>query len=249
MMAERQLNARVVPVADLSEREVGEMFSVHRRLYERVSEREFRRDLEEKDCVLLLRDDGGGEIRGFTTVLLLDVEVGGEPLRAVFSGDTGIDPSFWGGQALVRAWAHLMGELLGQHADRRLFWFLISKGYRTYLYLPLFFHAFYPRAGTLTPPFEQALLLALGRRKYPHDFNPETGVVEFARSHGHLTAELAEVSAHRRRHPHVRFFLERNPGYAQGHELVCAAELSAANMKGLARRMLLEGRHALAVGA
>ena len=42
---------------------------------------------------------------------------------------------------------------------------------------------------------------------------------------------------------------ERNPGYARGHELVCVAELSAENMKGLARRMLLDGARALAASA
>ncbi|MGH7388343.1 MAG: hypothetical protein ACREM3_02640 [Candidatus Rokuibacteriota bacterium] len=245
-MDERRLVGRVVPVVDLSRREVDQMFAVHARLYDRVSEREFRSDLAEKDWVLLLRHDRDGEIRGFTTLVLLDVEVGGEPLRAVFSGDTAIEPRFWGGQALVKTWAHFMGELRRQHADLRLFWFLISKGYRTYLYLPLFFHAFYPRAGVATPPFERALIHALATRKYPRAFNAETGIIEH--SHGHLMPALADVSEHRRQHPHVGFFLERNPGYARGHELACVAEISPDNMKGLARRMLLEGGRALAVG-
>jgi hypothetical protein len=39
----------------------------------------------------------------------------------------------------------------------------------------------------------------------------------------------------------VRFFLEKNPGYARGDELVCVAEISPGNMRGLARRMLLDG--------
>jgi hypothetical protein len=248
-MPQRRLTGSVAPVAHLAERDIREMFAVHARLYERVSEPAFVRDLEEKHWVLLLRDGPSGEIRGFTTILLLETEVHGERLHAVFSGDTGIDEAFWGGQALVKAWAHFMGELLAQHPDRRLFWFLISKGYRTYLYLPLFFHRFYPRLDTATPPFEGDLINTLGSLKYPRDFNPETGVVEFAASHGHLTPTLAGTPRHRREHPHVRFFLERNPGYARGHELVCLAELSPENMKGLARRMLVEGSRALAVAS
>lgn len=247
-MDERRLVGQVVPVTGLSAHEVDEMFRVHARLYERVSEREFLRDLEEKKWVLLLRDETSGDVRGFTTILLLDLEVRGERLRAVFSGDTGIDPAFWGGQALVTAWTRFMGELLAQRADRRLFWFLISKGYRTYLYLPLFFHAFYPRADVPTPPFERELIRTLGALKYPRDFDPETGVIAFADSHGHLKGRLADVPDHRRQHRHVRFFLERNPGYARGHELVCVAEISPENMRGLARRKLVEGG-ALAVGA
>ena len=246
-MKHHELVGSVIPVAALSPSDVAEMFAIHTRLYERVTEPEFLRDLEEKDWVLLLRDGVTGEIRGFTTMLLLETEVHGERLHTVFSGDTGIDPAFWGGQALVKTWARFMGELLAQRPDRRLFWFLISKGYRTYLYLPLFFHGFYPRVDTATPGFEGDLIRTLGTLKYPRDFNAETGVIEFAASHGHLAPVLAGTPPHRREHPHVRFFLERNPGYARGDELVCVAEISPENMKGLARRMLLEGSRALAV--
>lgn len=248
-MEDRRLVGSVVAVAALPERDIREMFAVHARLYARVSEPEFLRDLAEKDWVLLLRNGPGGEIRGFTTILLMETEAHGERLRAVFSGDTGIDPAFWGGQTLVKTWARFMGELLAQRPDRRLFWFLISKGYRTYLYLPLFFHAFYPRVDTATPRFEDDLITSLGALKYPRDFNPATGVIEFATSHGHLAPALAGTPPHRRVHPHVRFFLDRNPGYARGHELVCVAEISPENMKGLARRMLLEGSRTLAVAS
>ena len=239
------LTGQVVPVADLAGRDVESMFALYARLYARVSERDFLRDLDEKHWVLLLREGAGGAIRGFTTILLLDTHVGGEPLRVIFSGDTGIDPAYWGGQALVKAWARFMGALLARDRGRRMFWFLISKGYRTYLYLPVFFHAFYPRVGAPTPRFERELIDRLGALKYPRDFNPRTGVIEFAESHGHLKPELAHVPAHRREHPHVRFFLQRNPGYVRGHELVCVAEISPANLKERARRMVLDGRDAL----
>jgi hypothetical protein len=42
----------------------------------------------------------------------------------------------------------------------------------------------------------------------------------------------------------VRFFLTRNPGYREGDELVCLAELAAANMRSLAARGLREGERA-----
>jgi hypothetical protein len=248
-MDPHRLAGDVVPVASLADRDVEAMFALYARLYVRVSERDFLRDLDEKQWVLLLREGPGGAIRGFTTILLLDTRVQGESLRVAFSGDTGIDPAFWGGQALVKAWARFMGTLRSRDQDRRLFWFLISKGYRTYLYLPLFFHHFYPRVDASTPPFEQELIVTLGRLKYPDDFNPVTGVIEFHDSHGHLQPTLAETPAHRREHPHVRFFLERNPGFTRGNELVCIAEISAGNMRGLARRMLLEGIEKLEVAS
>ncbi|HEV8584948.1 MAG TPA: hypothetical protein VGT02_08250 [Methylomirabilota bacterium] len=244
-MDQQRLTGDVVAVSDLGGRDVEAMFAVYARLYERVSERDFRRDLDEKQWVLLLRGGPGGPIRGFTTIMLLETRVRGESLRVVFSGDTGIDPAYWGGQALVKAWARFMGELLARDRERRLYWFLISKGYRTYLYLPLFFHEFFPRVDTGTPPFERELIATLGALKYPRDFDPATGVIAFPESHGNLRPALADTPDHRRAHPHVRFFLDANPGYARGHELVCVAEISPDNMRGLPRRMLLEGAGAL----
>ncbi len=244
-MDQPRLTGAVVPVADLTGRDVDAMFAVYARLYERVSERDFRRDLGEKQWVLLLRSGPGGAIRGFSTILLFDARVGGESLRVIFSGDTGIDPAYWGGQALVKAWARFMGGLLAGDPGRRLYWFLISKGYRTYLYLPLFFHEFFPRVDTPTPPFERDLIVTLGALKYPADFDRATGVIAFPESHGQLRPALADTPGHRREHPHVRFFLEANPGFARGDELVCVAEISPANMRGLARRMLLDGAAAL----
>jgi hypothetical protein len=256
-MNPNRLTGQVVPVTDLAGAEVAELHALHARLYAAADEARFRTDLAEKDWVVVLRD-GGGAIRGYSTLRVLDVArpspggwgggaggvargFDGQPLRAVFSGDTGIDPAYWGGQALVRTWASFMGELWARDPARRLFWFLIVKGFRTYLYLPYFFHTFYPRHDRPTPPFETALIGELAGSRYPEAFNPATGLVEFAESHGHLAADLAEVPPHRADDPHVRFFLARNPGYARGHELVCVAEISPTNMKGLARRRLLDG--------
>ncbi|MEQ1748451.1 MAG: hypothetical protein ABL974_03455 [Prosthecobacter sp.] len=58
------------------------------------------------------------------------------------------------------------------------------------------------------------------------------------RSSGPLKAALAEVPEARQDDPHVRYFLERNPAYAEGDELVCLAEVSLANTHGIGHRWL-----------
>src|SRR5436853_349200 len=67
----------------------------------------------------------------------------------------------------------------------------------------------------------KALADALALELYPDDYNPATGVVEFSRSRGHLKAEIASLSRDELQREEVRFFVERNPGYQRGHELVC----------------------------
>ena len=60
------------------------------------------------------------------------------------SGATIIDSDHWGSQALAFNWIRRAGRLHAEAPDRRLFWFLIVKGHRTYRYLPAFAVAFHP---------------------------------------------------------------------------------------------------------
>jgi hypothetical protein len=161
-------------------------------------------------------------------------------LRAVFSGDTIIARSHWGEQELGRAWGHFVAELRAEESEVPLYWFLISKGYRTYLFLPLFFHQFFPRYDQVTPAREQKILDALARTRYGNFYVRESGLIVFPESHGNLSRDLAEIPAHRLRSPHVRFFLSRNPRFAEGQELACVAEISAANMRSYGSRLLSE---------
>jgi len=169
--------------------------------------------------------------------------VDGQPARALFSGDTIIDREHWGSQELVRAWCRLAGQLKSQRGDRPFYWFLISKGRRTYLYLPYFFREFYPRGDRPTPAFAQRLIRALGRLRYPEEFDPRTGLIEPAGPHDRLKPEL-DATLRRLRNPHVAFFTRRNPRYQEGVELACVAEISPQNMRSLARRELEAGMQA-----
>ncbi len=144
------------------------MFDLFARHYDCVSWSRFNRDLEEKDCAILLRDCKG-RISGFSTQKVLRVVVQGISLRAVFSGDTIVDRVYWGEQELGKRWCRYVAGLYAEEPENRLFWFLISKGFRTYLYLPLFFHEFYPRWDASTPDFEQRILDAFASLKFPRD--------------------------------------------------------------------------------
>ena len=53
---------------------------------------------------------------------------------------TGESPS------LAGSFGHFMLRMLKEHRGTPVYWFLISKGYRTYRFLPVFFNRFYPTA-------------------------------------------------------------------------------------------------------
>src|SRR5687767_10331016 len=215
----KRLTGRVLPRAELSDTELLAMFEIFSRHYEQVTWLAFLRDLQAKDYVILLEDAITGEPRGFSTQQIIRVH----GVRAIFSGDTIIDRAYWGEQELVRTWCRFAGQVLATAPDVPLYWFLISKGYRTYLFLPLFYREFFPRRDVAVPPYKKALMDALAFHKFGDAYDPRTGVVRFPRSQGHLARDLAEVPPARRKHPDVEFFLSRNPGYAAGDELVCLA--------------------------
>jgi hypothetical protein len=149
-----------------------------------------------------------------------------------------VDRSCWGEQELGKAWCRYVAALYAEEPESRLFWFLISKGFRTYLYLPLFFHDFYPCRTEPTPGFEQRVLDTVALAKFPDDYRSQTGLIQFAHSQGQLKPDIAAAPERRLKHPHVQFFLERNPDYWRGTELACLAEISPLNMKLFAGRIM-----------
>jgi|SRR6185369_5802143 len=233
------LTAQICPRVTLCAAEIDSMFQIFRCYYEETSREMFEEDLSNKLDVILLRGEDGA-IRGFSTLSVIAYDDHGLSGRAIFSGDTIIQHEHWGSQALPLAFASYAASVKSANPDEPLFWFLISKGHRTYRYLPLLFHDYYPRYEAFTPPTMQRVMNLLAEKKFGDHYDSATGVVRFPNSRGQLRTEWAGVPLPALRKPEVRFFLERNPGYAHGHELVCLAELSVQNLRSVGRRRFEE---------
>jgi hypothetical protein len=218
-----------------------DLFALMNKHFECVTEAQFTKDFLDKDYVILLRDRENGIVQGFSTAVLYDREVIGQRVKLLFSGDTIVNKDYWGEQELVKIWCRLAGKVSAQFPENKLYWLLISKGYRTYLYLPLFSFEFYPRYDKDTPLLEQEIMNDFGRFKYGHYFKAEQGIIHFEESHGHLGPDLAEIPEHQNRNPHTAFFLRKNPCYRQGSELVCLTRLEQSNMRSVARRSFIQG--------
>jgi hypothetical protein len=235
-----RLIGRLTPAAELSDARREEMFALFARHYEGVTRRQFAADLDEKQSVIEVVDPTNDTLRGFSTQVVLQVPVAGRTVRVLFSGDTIVDREYWGDPALSHVWGQLALSLIDARGADPLYWFLISKGYRTYRFLPVFFHEFYPRHGVTTPPGEAKVLHELAQWKFGKAYDPATGIVR-PRAACRLRRELGETSTARLRDPHVRFFLENNPGHVVGHELCCLAPLSRENFTAAAWRVIGAG--------
>ena len=233
-----EYSARVIPVAALERATTLRMIEIYLGIYDGSSEALFLRDLAGKDEVLLVH--AGERLVGFTTLRFLRREWGGRPISVVYSGDTVVERRHWGQQALAFSWIGRMGRYKREHPARPLYWFLLVKGHRTFRYLPIFGKSFYPH-WRIDRRDLKPLADLLGAEMFPGDYNPSTGVVEFAESHGHLRPEFATPSPDELRREGVQFFVERNPGFREGHELVCICEVEEHNMRPLTLSLFRKG--------
>ena len=223
------------------------MFALYDRYYGGAQRRVFESDLEQKSHLIELRD--GDRLRGFSTLALQEYELADEAGLAIFSGDTIIEHEYWGEQALARAFCRFAGRVHAEHPDVPLYWFLISKGYRTYRYLQAFARRYYPHPSEPTPARMKLRMDALARFRFGSCYSADSGIVHFEPARGHMRAPWSGVREGLHARAEVRYFLERNPGYVDGDELVCIAELSAKNLRSVAAREFMQAYRDAALAA
>ena len=215
-----RLRATVVPVPKLPRATIDAMWALFSACYEDVDRGRFEADLARKQRVILLRD--GEVVAGFSTMTEYAGTVDGRPYKVVFSGDTVIAEPYWGQTALQRAFALQVFLTWLTSPLTRTYWYLISKGYKTYLLLARNWIHAWPRRDGPTPPFEARVLRDVSIRLFGDQYDPERGVVTFDTPMGRVRPGLAEPPPD---DPDVRFFLEHNPRYADGVELCCLGRL------------------------
>lgn len=229
------------PIAriDLTSEERAGMFDLIQSHFEGVRQDVFDHDLDEKDWVLRIVREG--TLVGFSTLQSYATQVDGRHINVIYSGDTVMAPEAWGSPVLARSWIALVRALQAVEPDGPWYWLLLSSGFRTYRFLPVFWREFWPRHDTPTSPEIDALQATLARDRFGYAYDQATGVVRFETPQ-RLRPHLATIPDGKASDPHVRFFLERNPGHAAGDELVCLTELSDANLTAAGARMVRTAR-------
>jgi hypothetical protein len=231
------LSSHIVRQEQLTPADREELLALHARHFANVRRERFLADLAEKDWVILLRRPDQA-IVGFSTQVLIALSLQGKEHRFLFSGDTVVERAHWRSPALAGSFGHLMLRLMDDYGEEALHWFLISKGFRTYRFLPVFFRRFCPTCAGDTPAARAALLHAVATHRFGAAYDPATGLVRLGPAADWLLPELAGVPPERRRDPHVAFFLQRNPGFAAGDELACLAAIRRDNLTPMAWRVI-----------
>lgn len=230
--ARRRLRATVVPVTAVDARTLDVAWELFDAAYAGAQRDRFARDFAGKQRVILLRDAGDGTLRGFSTVHAAPLARG---IRGavIYSGDTVIDPAYWGTKVLQRAFAGLLVRERLAHPTRPLYWFLISKGYKTYLMLAHAFPRAIPRRDEVENAELRRVLDLVARDRFGDAYDPATSIIRHAHGHEAVRPELCPADE-ARTDPDVAFFMDRNPGHAEGDELACLAHV---RLRDLLRRI------------
>ncbi|MGB0991943.1 MAG: hypothetical protein ACPG32_05690 [Akkermansiaceae bacterium] len=204
--------------------------------YDMVNRSRFDNDLSNKDGVILLHDKHG-IIQGFSTLAWHRALLDGADV--VFSGDTIIDREYWGSRELINKFCQLCGCWTTTH-NKPLYWFLISKGHRTYQFLPLFSKQWHPMPNQHNTALAEAANQC-AQQLFPTAWSAQTGVLHFTSSQGQMKPSLAAATEQRKHNTYVDFFRKRNPGYTEGDELVCLVKMHESNLRGTALRAFRKG--------
>lgn len=209
------------------------MWRLVQETYDGATESRFVEDLFEKSHVILLRSNDG-ELQGFSTLQVTDHRYNGRSYRGIFSGDTVLRAAYWGNGHLARAFgAYILSvrlRTLITSPRTTVYWFLLSKGFKTYLIMANNFPTHFPRADRATPADVEQVRRHYYSQKYSKSncrFDEATGILipEVGRrmrlKHGVASPPTGEGGNKK-----IDFFVRANPNWSEGEELACIARVS-----------------------
>jgi len=222
--------------ADLSANTIESVFELHSGFFRNLDKKVFISDLLEKDFIIVSEDTG--KPVAFSTIKIHDENPFGERTIFIFSGDTIVHPAYWSQNILVPAFASFLRYMIDAYRDAKIYWYLITKGYRTYMFLPVLFKEFYPAPEWKTPSHIQALIDYISAKRYGSRYLKDKGIISYYGDKDSLIDEMCEIPIARRANRFIRYFLEKNPDFKQGDELACLTQIVESNIKPAGLKLL-----------
>lgn len=211
----------------IKQTDLSAMFALFQVYYKDISFEKFYKDLKEKTTVIILREAKSKNIKGFSTIsVTLEKDQFGKSFTSVYSGDTVLDKDYWGTSALGVSFLKYLWIQKTKAPFRPLYWFLISKGYKTYLLMANNFKTHFPRYETKTPDHMKYIMDKFYSKKFNDQFEPEKSTIRLKEVSSSLKENVAEISKKDLTVPRIHFFATKNPDWKKGVELACIAEMT-----------------------
>jgi hypothetical protein len=223
---------------DLGERDRRDMFALLDRCFSGVSWPRFLADLEAKDRVVVLREDG--RLAGFSTFTVRPARApDGKTASVLCSGDTIVDPRHWGSSALGKTLIASAWDLHRRSERESFWWLLITSGPRTWGVLPTFFKTFHPAPDAPEDARLARWLGSLCEERWPGRWDAERGIIRLEHPQ-RLKAPLDTLPATRVRDRGVNWYVAANPGWLDGDEFPSLARIDGGNLTRAGWRYLSE---------
>lgn len=171
--------------------------------------------------IMLYRDKIDGSLRGITTIGFNRLK----EYTVIKMGPSFFKNHYKGGPSAYLTVAFFVLKELILHPFTPVYIVIKAIGYQSYM-VALKFKESYPRYDRETPEHFKKILDEYARSElYEGDvYDEETNVIK--QEVTHLPENLLAVSAEDLKNPHIKFFVERNPGYTKGHFLVAGLRMS-----------------------
>lgn len=246
------MECKVFAVKDIKNNNkiVENMFLLMKKHYENMKKDKFLKDLYDKNDVFLLFENN--KLKGFSTIKKMELNIENKKedegktvskkIVGFFSGDTIIEKGFSWGLEFQKEWIKycLLESEKNMRNGVKTYWFLISKGIKTYMYLPTYFKNFCPKADYTESEMAKKIKDIYAEKIYGSRYCKESGIVKNDGTNDFLRENVVVLSEKQLKNKNIQFFLEKNPNYQKGDELVCLAEISFDNLTNLGKRVLKE---------
>ena len=209
------------PIQGITVTHIKQMYDLYASFYENTSLDVFLHDLSKKSGVILVTRKSDDQVVGFSTQTCFDLRVEGRRIRGIFSGDTIIEPVYWGNNALASTFQRRVVIERFKHPFTPFYWFLISKGYKTYLLLTNNFYNYYPNVNGGDARYRR-VTEAYCKALFPEAFDRERMLLDFGNEYVRLKGDVAEITPElKAANPHIAFFEKINPEWRRGTEVPC----------------------------
>jgi CRP-like cAMP-binding protein len=218
---------------------IDSLYEVHRRIFDGVEREAFARYVVESKAEhtwLLLHKNEAGELVGYFALHIFEKQLGDEPL-AVFRAEAGLLREYRGGNVTVRFWMEWVLRYVLKHPGRRVFYMGSLVHPSSYWLVAQHCGEVWPRRDLETPPELLAFMDTLATEFGLEKVHPDRPLVRKVGWRTRETEVEREYWAHCDK-PEVRYFLEANPGYGEGHGLVAVVPITPKNLRSIARSLL-----------
>jgi hypothetical protein len=221
------IKAGFYPLEQITNEDIEAMHGVFVKYYHNADHETFVKDLRKKIGAILIKKIDDGAIVGFSTIGIIEKEIEQKKCLGIFSGDTVIEKAYWGLPNLQTAFLRFMVTMRIKNPLTNIYWFLISKGYKTYLLMANNWTDYYPRYDQKEDEERKRIVREFSNHFFAGHYDEETGLLNFGEGYQRLKEDVAEITKElKEKYPKIAFFEEVNPTWRKGTELPCIGDIS-----------------------